>query len=210
MHPYFTRLEILPEVQEYFEPFYSADDSGNLIFPYGDSFEHFGFGFHLVPSTENFWMAGNRNFSQVADIIICGSAFDAIAWLNKKYQSFRSLQSLLFLSVGTGLRPVHTEWISRHINGKRYELLFGRDVPGVITDLKVAAAIRGVALAVYRMGDDGFAVRFRSKSFLFSPDGFSLNAFERVSGFRFNVSCQKPRGFNSFFEELKANAGLLY
>jgi hypothetical protein len=45
MHPCFTRLGIRPEAQHFFRPFYRVDVIGNLLFPYGEETEHFGFGF---------------------------------------------------------------------------------------------------------------------------------------------------------------------
>ena len=209
MHPFLDRLNVPRQVQEFFYPFFGTDEFGNLLFPYGDADEHFGFAFHRVPASENFWMAGNPNLSQVADVIICGTAMDAVAWLKKNYYSFPYLQNLLFLSVGAGLKQTHIAWIYMRLKSKRFRLLFGRDILGRITDLKLAAGIRGAALEIYNDGNERIAVHFRSKTFLFSQESFSLNAFEKASGFRFNLSCQKPRAHNSFFEELLAAEGLL-
>jgi hypothetical protein len=36
-------------VQQFFAPFFTSDDAGNLCFWYGEVYEHFGFGFHRVP-----------------------------------------------------------------------------------------------------------------------------------------------------------------
>jgi hypothetical protein len=209
MHPFLDRLFIPPQVQDFFYPFFYTDELGNLLFSYGDAVEHFGFAFHRVPVTENFWMAGNPNLSQVADVIICGTAMDAVAWLKKKYCSFPYLQNLLFLSVGAGLQQTHITWIYMRLKNKRFRLLFGRDILGRITDLKLAAGIKGAALEIYSDGNEGIVVHFRSKTFLFSQESFSLNAFEKASGFRFNLSCQKPCAHNSFFGELLADEGLL-
>jgi hypothetical protein len=49
MHPYLDRLGIRSEVQEFFAPFYDADEAGNLCFKFSEGFEYYGMGFHKVP-----------------------------------------------------------------------------------------------------------------------------------------------------------------
>jgi len=100
MHPYLTRLGVSAGVQEFFEPFYRTDESGDLCFWYGQEAEHFGFGFHRVPVSADLWLAGNRNFSQIREVIISGSALDAVSWLNKKAIFLSHAENLLFIATG--------------------------------------------------------------------------------------------------------------
>jgi len=208
MHPYLTRLQVNPEVQKFFSRFYTTDELSNLLFSYGDGFEHFGFAFHKVPLSANFWFAGINNFSQVRQVMICSSAMEAVSWLNKNYLSFSSPDNLLFLSPGTGVHDTHLRWLSQNLTGKTFTLVFGRDVLGRVADLKIAAGIRRVPVAVYFEPEEMLRVVFRLNSYLFRQADFSLNAFERAVGYRFNIPARKPKGFNSFFDQLKANAGL--
>jgi|GEM_PF-1056650 len=209
MHPYLTRLGIMPEVQMYFRPFYVSDALGNLVFPYGEDLEHFGFAFHRVPATDAFWMAGNLHFRQAGLVILSASALDAIAWLNKKLDSFPQTGNLLFLSLGAGISGAQLHWIRAHLQGKSFRVIFSRDVLGRMADLKLAAGIRGWPLSVYGGDDERVVVNFRAKLFSFSQENFSLAAFERAAGIRFAIAALKPKYYNSFFEELKAEAGLL-
>jgi hypothetical protein len=209
MHPYFTRLGVRPEVQHFFRSFYRVDAIGNLLFPYDEETEHFGFAFHKVPVTDGFWLAGNLQLSQVRLVILSASALDAVSWLNKKAAAFPQTGNLLFVSLGAGVREAQVIWIRKHLAGKQFRLLFGRDVLGRMADLKLAAAIKGWPLSVYLSGGEQVAVSFRSRIFSFSQEQFSLAAFEKASGVRLGVATDKARVYNSFFDELKAEAGLL-
>jgi hypothetical protein len=208
MHPYFTRLGIRPEVQHFFRPFYRVDAIGNLLFAYGEDTEHFGFAFHKVPITDGFWLAGNLQLSQVRLVILSASALDAISWLNKKAAAYPQTRNLLFVSLGTGVSDLQVSWIRTHLIDKQFRLLFGRDLLGRMTDLKLAAALKGWPLSVYLSGDEQVAVSFRSRIFSFSQENFSLAAFQTAARIRFGIATDKPKVYNSFFDELKAEAGL--
>lgn len=209
MHPYLTRLGVKPEVQSYFRPFYKSDELGNLLFPFGDDCEHFGFAFHRLPLTDDCWLAGNLHFPQVRLVILSASALEAVSWLNKKYHSFSVTQNLLFVALGAGISDAQLRWIWENFSGKKCLLIFGKDLLGRIADLKVAAALRGWPVSIYLAADEQLMVNFRSANFSFSQETFSLAAFERTAGIRFRIPASKPLKHNSFFEELKAEAGLL-
>jgi hypothetical protein len=209
MHPYLTRLGIRPEVQRFFRPFYTTDDLGNMVFAYGGEAEHFGFAFHKVPVTDTFWLAGNLQFSQVRLVILSASALDAVSWLNKKLPAFPQTENLLFVAFGAGISDAQVLWIRTHLEGKAFRLLFGRDVLGRMADLKLAAAIKGWSLSVYLTGNEKVIINFRHFHFSFSQEQFSLAAFEKAAGVRFGVATDKPKVYNSYFDELKAKAGLL-
>ena len=205
MHPFLSRLGVEQQVQEFFEPFYRVDDLGNLRFDYGDGAEHFGFAFHKVPLSQNFWMAGNPNFPQVRQVVICASAMEAVSWLNNKQSAFRFFDGLLLLSAGAAVRDVHGHWLRKHLPNKEFRLVFGRDLLGRMADLKLSAAIRGWPLELYQDGEN-VMVCFRSGVYSFSPDRFSLNAFEKAAKIRFGIPCDKPKGYDNYFDLLKAEA----
>jgi hypothetical protein len=206
MHPYLTRLGISPEVQEYFRPFYFSDDSGNLLFNYGDGQEHYGFAFHHIPVSDHFWMAGNLELLQVRHVILSDSALDALSWLNKKAIFLSGLDNLLFLSVGAGIRQSHLHWISKQLNGKACTLIFSNDLLGRIADLKLAAVLRKHPVNVYIDGNEQVIISFRSRTHYFGQDSFSLNAFEKAAKYRFGICTDKPKNHLTFFDELKADA----
>lgn len=209
MHAYLTRLGIRPEVQRFFRPFYRSEDLSNLTFAYSEAQEHFGFAFHRVPVTDGFWLAGNLQFSQVRLVILSASALDAVSWLNKKGAAFPQTENLLFVSMGAGVSDAQLLWMRKHLAGKQLRLLFGRDLLGRMADLKLAAAIKGWPLSVYSGAGEQVTVRFRSRIFSFRQENFSLAVFEKAAGIRFGVATDKPKLYNTFFDELKAEAGLL-
>ena len=204
MHPYLTKLGIRTEVQEFFSPYYSADQSGNLVFPYGKQAETYGMAFHYVPATENYWLAGNNNLTFIREVLICGSAMEAIAWLHIHYRAYSQSDNLLFLSTGTKPGPEHFRWLMGKAKTRNFSLLFGNDLLGRACDLKTAAALHSQPAAVSIAGEN-VLVNFRSKNYAFTNDSFSLNAFEKTAGYRFNVRALKPKGFNTWLDLLTSH-----
>jgi len=206
MHPYLTRLGVNEKVQQFFAPFYTSDESGNLCFRYGDVFEHFGFGFHRVPVSAKLWLAGNLNFSQVRQVIIGASALDAVSWLNRKAVYLSHTENLLFISTGAGLQTEHIGRINDHLNGKTFCLIYGNELTGRLASLKMAAGLQKLPLKIFTDGEELISVNFRSRNLSFSQDNFSLHAFEKAAGVRFGIRCDRPRNHLTFFDELKADA----
>jgi hypothetical protein len=210
MHPYLTRLGVRQEVQEYVEPYCFSNDAGDLCFAYGNEFEHYGFAFHRVPIVSCFWMAGNLNFSQVKHVVICASAIECIAWLNHNWFSFSDRESLLFLSAGASLHHQHIRWLRVQLTGKDFTFVFGKELLGRLTAFKLAAGIRGQQLHIAYLTEEKIQILFRGRTFLFDPENFSINMLEKASGYRFRVRNSTPKNYNTFFEQLKAGAGLSY
>lgn len=210
MHPYFIRLGIRPEVQEFFSSHYHSDEAGNLCFSYGEQFEHYGFAFHKVPAVSVFWMAGNLNFFQVRQVVICTSALECIAWLNHYWHSFPDTHSLQLLSTGASLCPGHIWWLRKHLAGKTFVFAFGKELLGRLAAIKLASGIRGQKLHIVYLAEEKIQIHFRALTYLFQPENISLNALEKAAGFRFGVRLSTPKNYNTFFEQLKAGAGLSF
>ena len=204
MHPFLTKLGIRPEVQEFFAPCYSSDGTGNLVFPYGRSTETYGLAFHHVPATESYWLAG-CDFAFAQEILICGSAMEAVAWLHIHYRAYNSTDSLLFLSTGTRPCGEQLYCLKKGIKGKRIALLYGNDLLGRVCDLKTAAALRNQPAAV-SLDKDNVVVTFRSKLYSCTREGFSLNAFEKQSAYRFHARTLKPKTANTWLDLLRSGA----
>jgi hypothetical protein len=114
--------------------------------------------------------------------------------------------NLLFLSTGTRVQHEHIRWINEHLKSKEFCLINGRDVLGGIADLKLAAGIRVLPLEIYREEKGKLLVSFRTQTFSFRQDTFSLNAFEKVAKFRFGLRTDKPKNHLTYFDQLKAEA----
>ena len=210
MHPYLARLQVHEAVQEYFAPYLFNDDAGDLCFSYGDGLEHYGFAFHKVPVSRFFWVAGNVNLAQVSQVLVCASAMEGIAWLNRHWFSFFDTQSLLFLALGASLQQEHVLWLRKHLPAKEFQFVFGKDLLGRLTAIKLAAGIRGQQLHIAYLSEKKIQIRFRGAVYLFHPDELTLHALEKASGYRFRVRIANPKDHNTFFEQLKAGAGLSF
>lgn len=210
MHPYLVRLGVRAEVQEFLAPYYRSDEDGNLCFDYGNAFEHYGLGFHRVPVASGFWLAGNLRFAQVSKVIVCSSAMEAIAWLNGNWHRVGDTFSLLFFSAGATLSGELTAWLRLHFSEKAVVMVLGNDVLGRLSTVKLAAALRGQSLHIVYLAEEKIQILFRGQAFLFSREILSLNALEKSAGFRFRVLISTPKNYGSFFEQLKAAAGLAF
>src|ERR1700744_1744799 len=201
MHPYLTRLNILAEVQDFFSPFHDTDGRGNLCFNYGNDTEIYGLAYHRVPATSQCWIAGPRNFALVRQVIICSSAMEAFAWLTCHINAYRSLDYLLFIATGSRITHEKLTWVRNELPGHKYGLLFGNDLLGKICDLKAAAALHGLAVKI--SGEqNGLSIHFRYRCFRMDHQLFSLNAFSRLSGFRFGVQTLKPAHYCNWLDQL--------
>jgi hypothetical protein len=205
MHPYLARLGVRSEVQAFFAPYYS-DGSCDLLFQLDNYREHFGFAFHRIPSGGDFWLAGELNLFLVDRGFISNSAMDAIAFLHFFGHTLPNWENMLFIAIGLKPSEMQLRWIRDKLAGKQVTLLFPADLPGNVTDLKVAAAFRRLPAAAFLAEKERLKICFRAKVYEFDQQTFTLSAFERASTHRFKVVTCKPKHGASFLEQLKAGA----
>ena len=74
-----------------------------LLFTYGDNFEHFDTGFHRVPTTQNIWLAG-KDLSR--EVVITSTAMEAIAYLSVNLYRYPDLNALSFIAVAATLSRI--------------------------------------------------------------------------------------------------------
>jgi hypothetical protein len=201
MHAYLTRLGIHPNVQSFFEPHYHSDSKGNLCFDYGSDLETYGLAFHRVPLTQGCWIAGEQKFAR--QVIICSSAMEAIAWLNCNSRHQQRMETLLFIATGSQLNAEKLQKFRQRFPQRKYGLLFSDDLLGRVCDLKIAAALAGCPAEV-SIFDNNVHINFRNRSFQMDCETFSLHAFDRLCGFRFNIPTRKPKGHTSWLSQLEA------
>jgi hypothetical protein len=192
MHPFLTRLGVAPAVQQFFEPYYTAGDTGNLVFEYGDEAEHFGFAFHRVPAS-GLWQAGNSNAALIRYVFLCDSAMEAISFFSFHFHAFPQPAQCLFMAGELQVFP-----------GKTCSLVFSNDLLGRVRDLKTAAALGRQPLAI-SLSEETVLVRFRQKTYEIPQDQFSLSVFEKLSGFRFGIRVCKPKNAACWLDQLKFN-----
>ena len=189
MNAFLTRLGIRPEIQDWLAPYYHTDDTGNLCFSYGNDTEIYGLAFHRIPLKGGCWKAGAENL--VSQTVICSSAMEAIAWLNCHAVN---LDHLHIIATGSKITlPA--------LPKSKQVLVFGNDLLGNICDLKAASVLVGHPIEI-AVEEDAVNITFRHSRFDLPADSFSLSAFQRISGYRFNVKTSKPRQHSSWLNQL--------
>jgi len=191
------RLDIHPEVQSFFRP-YLKIACETLIFKYGNSYEHAEADFHKIPITEAVWTAGEASIA--TDIFFCGSAMDAIAWLNINHARYRQLTKLFFISTGSVPHKTHAETIQRYTRNKKLHFIYSKDDLGAICDLKLASFVRNKPLQI-SYHENLYKAIFENKCFEFQA--LSLNVLEKASGYNFKIRTHKPKKNSTYYEQLR-------
>lgn len=187
MNVYLTRLGIRPEIQEWLAPYYYTNSSGHLCFTYGVATETYGLGFHHAP-LKGCWMAGSHN-AIIRRVILCSSAMEGAAWLN-------------FHTVNLDHIQIVATNTFHYLPKGNYTLAFGNDLLGHVYDLKAAAALTGQPVAI-SASKETVHLTFRFRNYQLPLENFSLNAFERLSGYRFNaIKTSKPSRHSSWLNQL--------
>jgi hypothetical protein len=196
MNAVLERLGIPPEIQAFFNA------STDLLFSYGDQQEHFGEGFHKVPSTANIWLAGADNATHV--IITC-SVMEAMAFITLNRHRYPRLEQLAIIAVGTRLHFEQADWMRRNFPKRKFTLVFGKDLIGHITDIKVAAALKNRAIRVFYSGNE-IIIYQGETAYVFNQEQISLHAFQEASGLRPRFRTAKPVQSLTFLDQLKYDA----
>lgn len=158
-----------------------------MFFSFGDEFEHVSPDFHRVPTAINPWIAGKGTL-----VFISFSAMEAICFLTCYAHSFPDLNQLQFIAVGNN-------WENLPSCSGKVTLLFGQDILGRLTDIRISMALRNKQVSIQYCADDTFDIDGQ----LFTESQMTLSCFEKKLGIRSGIRTVKPRNFNTFFEQLK-------
>ncbi|WP_345948990.1 hypothetical protein ABDD95_19270 [Mucilaginibacter sp. PAMB04274] len=201
-----TKLGIPAIIQQHCLPYLETDQNRNISFSFGDGYEIFGPGRHWVPVTQGLWFAGALDDPGIRHLIIGHSAMELIAFLTLHRHLFDDLNRILLVATGSGLHSSQLSLIRDSCEGKSCAFIFGKDLFGRIADLKAAASLRKLPVSISLRSDECLTVIFRSRHFVFTQNSFSLNAFERSSGFRFRIHSYKPKSASSYLHQLERRA----
>jgi len=193
MNDQLTRLGVPEALQAWF------NCQQELVFDYGGAKEIFTTGFHKVPTTANLWLGGNRSASEV---VITHSAMEAIAFLTLHADHYPRRDILSFIATGNlpGMAQLH--WIRQNFKKRKFTLVFGNDLLGTLTDIKVAAGLKGQGTRLLLSGD-ALHVQMRTQARILSVPGISLYAFEKAFGLRTGIRTRKPPAAATFLDQLK-------
>jgi hypothetical protein len=194
MNSILKRLGVPPDIQAFF-------NCPELIFNYGGDAEHFGLDFHRVPTTRHLYLAG----AQVSrELILTSSVMEGIAFLTFNIHHYPTLENLSVIALGNLPHTTQLNYISAGWQKNKINLVFGNDLLGRLTDIKVATGIRNKTADLYTYGDQ-VAIEYNHIHYRFS-DTLTLNKFEKTTGFRSGFCTGKPKKFNTFLDQLKNDA----
>ncbi|MDP9079956.1 MAG: hypothetical protein M3O71_21225 [Bacteroidota bacterium] len=196
MRSFLEGLEINQKVQSFFKK-HLVQTCEDAVFKQYNYFEHVSHDFHRIPLTEATWQAGNPELA--SDIVICGSAMDAIAWLHFNQHKFKTLDSIFFIATGAIPTNIFAAPLQKHTS-KKIHLLYSNDPLGAICDIKTASFIRNTPVKILAEKEK-FIVTFRAKTFVLEQ--LSLHVLEKAARFHFNIRTHKPKKHNTFYEQLK-------
>jgi hypothetical protein len=182
-----SKLGVPRNVRLFFEPHYHVLPDGSIIFPFGEDTEHFSDRYHFVPSTVIPWNAGNGPL-----VFISFSAMEALAFLSIHYHSFPDFRLLQFIAIGNYLTALD-------VTAAKISLLFGSDILGRLTDIKVSLLLRNKNALIFYNNNGFFVVNGQQ----FNGNRLTLFSFEKKLGIRSGIRTIKPRAFNTFLEQLK-------
>jgi hypothetical protein len=188
-----TRLGIPVEIQTFFNV------TADLSFYYGDQYERFGARFHIVPSTPNLWFAGTQNATH---LIITYSVMEAMAFITLNRHRYPRLEQLAFVAIGNRLYARQGEWIRQSFPGRKVTLVFGKDLVGQITDIKLAATIKNIPIRIICMDAEIHIYRDNYLQ-VFKQQQVSLHAFQEAFAIRPRFRTGKPVLSLTFLDQLK-------
>jgi hypothetical protein len=192
MNAYLTQLGVPPRLQTFF----AAEE---LYFDYGNEREHVSATCHRVPTTSMLWTAGSP---LAKEVIITFSVMEAIAFMTINQWAFQQLDNLFFVAIGNRIHTGQMKWIRDNLKKRTFTLVFGDDLLGRLTDVKVALAIRNKEVKLEAQPGLILA-RLKQKAATFEEGRWSLSAFENEFSIRTKVRTCKPVNQLSFFDQLK-------
>ncbi|MDT3401297.1 hypothetical protein [Mucilaginibacter terrae] len=195
MNELLTRLGVPPALQAWF------NCEQHTTFDYGGATEIFAAGFHKVPTTPNVWLAGNRSASEV---VITHSAMEAIAYLSIHLDHYPDLDRVAFIATGNLPSAGQLQWIRSNFKRRKFTLVFGSDLLGTVTDIKVAAALKGRSAKLF-LKDDSILCQTNGLSHNIPFSNLSLHVFEKDFGLRTGNRTRKPKHFLSFLDQLQSD-----
>lgn len=193
MNDLLSRLGVPLDIQAFF------NITVDLSFHYGDTTEHYGEGFHKIPTTENLWMTGEDTASEV---IVTYCAMEAIAFITINRQRYPILQELAFIAIGNKLQGEQIHWIRQKFAKRKFTLVFGRDLLGQMTDIKLGAGLKNIPIQIQHSNFKVLIYR-RDKLRVFDEDVISFHAFQLAFGVRGKIRTRKPIKSLTFLDQLK-------
>lgn len=194
MNEILTGLGVPAELQALF-------NHSECLFDFGDGYEHFGKGFHRVPTSQNAWRCSP---DCVTDVIITHSAMEAIAYITLNRHLHSSLSNIAFIAIGNYPHALQTDWIRNTFKKRKITLVFSSCILGVLADIRLVA---GLQLLPVKMQLAGRCIKLQCKGItcFLEQDSISLHKFEKTFGIRSGMKTSKPKNYLTYLDQLLAN-----
>jgi len=190
-----TRLGIPPEVQAFFH-------AEELIFDYGSDTEHFSLDFHRVPTTPNLYIAGAE---AAKELVLTSSVMEGIAFLALSAHHYPNLSDLAVIAIGNLPYQGQLDYISAGWQKRKITLVFGKDILGRLTDIRIATGIRNKKVRLAQL-HGMINIEYNHILYRFPLESFSLNKFEKAAALRSGIRTCKPKQFETYLDQLKYDA----
>ena len=187
-----TELGVSKELQAFF-------NITETLFSYGNDQEYFGPGIHLIPTTNNLWVAGNDTASE---LVITSSAMEAIAYLALNTYRYPVTETICFIAIGNLPHAAQLDWIRANRQKRKLTLVFGNDLLGRLADIAVACGLCNKAVRLC-WSDGQVEVFVNNRQFEATPELLTLNTFEKAAGIRTGIRTRKPIRHDTFLQQLK-------
>ena len=191
MNALLNKLGIPPEIQAFFK-------AESLVFNYGNDVEYFGSGFHLVPTTSHLFIAGGE---VTKELILTSSVMEAVAFLTLNAHHYTNLGDLSVIAMGNLPHRGQLARIGQGWQKRKITMVFGKDVLGRLTDIRVAAGIRNKEVR-FTLRKEMIDIEYNLVHYRFTSDKLSLHMFEKAAALRSGIRTSKPKQFDTFLTQL--------
>lgn len=187
------------KICESFEMPFKAGNSGQLIFGYNTGqCEHFGVGFHLVPTMAGFWISKWVDLNLIKEIFVCNSVMEVVAFLHFNAHRYNRHDELLFLAIAPMYNYPVGLFCQKH--NLRLNLLFGTELIDVLRAIKFCLDFKGIGVCFYHDGEMVTAI-VAGRIFSIHQKGISLRKFFTLLGIRPFFRQHVPKSKISFLHD---------
>ena len=191
MNTLLNKLGIPPEIQAFFK-------TENLVFNYGNDVEYFGSGFHLVPTTSHLFIAGGE---VTKELILTSSVMEAVAFLTLNAHHYTNLGDLSVIAMGNLPHRGQLARIGQGWQKRKITMVFGKDMLGRLTDIRVATGIRNKDVR-FTLLKEMIDIEYNLVHYRLTSDTLSLHKFEKAAALRSGIRTSKPKQFDTYLNQL--------
>lgn len=176
-------------------------NSPDCLFDFGDSTEHFGAGFHRVPTSQNVWrVAGDA----VTEIVITHSAMEGLAYITLNRHLHKGLENMAFVAIGNYPHTLQMGWLRENFRKRKFTLVFSNCILGTLADIRVVTGLRKLPVRMH-LQQNSIGLVCKGCYRVIEQSSLSLYVFEKTFGIRSGIKTSKPKNHLTYLDQLIAN-----